>query len=290
MNILTKFYKKLPVILFLMFIVVMSFFIDNARDKAYAQEQIMSCPISKRVPIGSTIDQMVFSIDAFVVNTQSIIDHAAMAYRSAGDLINAVNTGCKTENCASDCYSYTEYDPCTPVNPPTTPPTGFCPSGLECDPIGPAGQCPRQACDFKDCKGGACPFTLIGQLVNAISADKTAIVNANIKIHDFFNKKILEFPIPSGDNSLFGKFCDNELFSMPVCLTSCKTTEYHALECLVIKAINNIALCDIIKPNDVLSGRKGETLFKCKDIEPPPVPNCVPDLYNDFFCCSMELK
>jgi hypothetical protein len=272
MGILTKFYKKLPVILFLMFIVIMSFFIDNARDKAYAQEQIMSCPISKRVPIGSTIDQMTYSIDAFVANTQSIIDHAAMAYRSAGALINAVNTGCKPANCQSSCNQHTEWELCDPS----------C-VGVTCD------LCPVSVCDTLNCGGEACPFSLISQLVNAISADKTAIVNANIKIHDFFNKKVLEFPIPSGDSSLFGKFCDNELFSMPVCLTSCKATEYHALECLVIKSINNIALCDIIKPNDILSGRKGETLWRCKDIEPPPVPNCVPDLYNDFFCCSMEL-
>lgn len=315
------------------------------KNTVNAQEQIMSCPTSKRVPIGSTIDQTVFSLDALLANTQAVINNASQIYQLSGQIITKAELGCNVKNCQSDCTKGTKIQHCDDYPVPGKDFT--CPAGYTCtapwtpyflkgwdiinSAFGPKQDCKNlpnnlspirpddyyavfnwglnfvthgscivdwtcevPTCKVKDCKNKPdtqiCPVRAdIQTAIDVIVTDRQAIDGLYVKIDDFFNKKVSEFPIPSGDDSLFGRFCDNELFSMPTCLTSCKATEYHALECLVAKAINNIGLCDIINPNDMLSGRGGEMFFMCKDIEPPPVPNCQPDLYNDFFCCSMEL-
>lgn len=312
--------KKWLTVLSLIFMAIGIFFVIDGRDKTYAQQQIINCPISKRVPIGSTLDQMVYSIDVLVTDIKSMISYAGLASQAAETLVSTVRTGCKTDNCQSACLSGTITENCD----------ANCPASYTCNYVGRVGglsgmvrgcssmtlfpadsdstyakyayystifhtggtcySCTTQTptCDIKPCekKPGieACPFTLIGQIIGNIINNRIAVNNARIRINNFFIKPILGFPVPSGDASLFGLFCGNQLFTG--CLTACMTTEYKALACLEYNSINNIAKCDIIRPEDLLSGRKGEMLLRCRDYE--SVPNCQPDLYNDFFCCSTE--
>jgi len=251
------------------------------KQKVSARGESMICLQEKMVPIGSLNDQTIFSVNRILTQIQNVLNYSGAASQNATDLINTVKNGCKPENCGSECKWETEQDPC--------PGTGVCPNGNECDFLDPLSVCEREVCREKECSGNnPCPFGSISGSVAAITANRIGIEAAAQEIDDFFNLDIDKFPEPSGDASIFGKFCNNLFLSKQFCTTcfvSCATSEFNALTFLESKAIDTIQKCDIIKPEELFVGKQGEMLYTCKEVMPEPVERCYP---NDFFCCSAE--
>jgi hypothetical protein len=267
-------------------------FYNGFNRKALAQEQSMICPLKKMVPVGSLDDQTIFSVNGILTQIQNVLDYSTYASLSATQLIKFSNSDCKPENCTSDCTPDIEYDTCTPVFPPAYPPSGTCPNGTTCYP-GEPDQCPREVCDENKCQNAktlgqeGCYFGSIDNAILSISANRNAVEIAAAIIDDFFSKNVSEFTEPAGFVQIFGKFCQHPFLSQfcSSCSTTCTTAEFNALAFLESKAIDNINLCDIIKPEDIIAGKQGELLFTCKDVMPAPVLRCY---LNDFFCCSAE--
>jgi len=96
-------YQNLNKKIFLFLILILGTVVLFYAKGLSAQEEIIICPLSKMVTVGSLLDQSLISINNLLIETDIILASSSQAYQSASELIRISEEDCVPENCQSSC-------------------------------------------------------------------------------------------------------------------------------------------------------------------------------------------